>query len=422
MTHPTNAPSPRTAQDLTMLGADAKPERFTEAMSKLIMQHPFYAVVLMDALKVQFTDSVETMATDGTNIFVNPAFAQSLTVDENLFVICHEVLHYILQHIPRGKLYQDRGLGPDLKEYSHDKMNQAADYIINDILVRGKVGTMPKIGLHDVSIANFDDIADEVYGKLPDPPKQPPGGGGGNGSGKGGGQGQGHGNFDEHLNPSANQPQPTPADVQRTTAQARNAAKAQGKMPADLERLVDDILDPQQDWKELLADEMTNAIGKDEATWARPNRRRLCGNPSVYMPGTTGHAAGHVVVQVDTSGSIGAKELQTFFSEIVGILTDARPESCTVLWTDSRVAGVDEVEYPEQILDLKAKGGGGTDMTAGITWCEKNGIAPSVFVCLTDGYTPWPTKEPDFKTIWVITEEGQESPVGTNVYIKMEPS
>ena len=409
--------SPRTAADMDVLPADAKPEKFVQAMSKLIMQHPFYAVILMDAMKTNFTRSVETMATDGCSMFVNPDFSDSLTVDENLFVICHEVLHYILQHIARGKLYQDRGLGPDLKAYSHARMNKAADYIINDILKRGKVGTMPDIGLHDVSIANFDDIADEVYSKIPeDPPKK----GGGK---QGQGQGQGHGNFDEHLNPSPNTPQPTPADVQRTVAQARNAAKAQGKMPAGLDRIIEEVLEPQKDWKELLRDEMTTAIGRDEATWARPNRRRLCLNPSIYMPGTTGHAAGQVVVQIDTSGSVGDDELQCFLSEVTGILVDARPESCIILWTDSKVnEPVDHIDYPEEILDLEAKGGGGTDMTAGIKWCKDNEVAPSVFVCLTDGYTPWPDKEPDFKTIWVVTDEGPASPVGTTVHIKVDPT
>ena len=425
----THAPSGcvRTANDMEKLPVGAKPEKFVQAMSKLIMQQPFYAVVLMDAMKVEFTYSVDTMATDGTSVFVNPTFSESMTVDENMFVICHEVLHYILQHIQRNKLHLDRGFGPDLKPFSPERMNKAEDYIINDMLVRGKIGTLPagaNRGLHDVSIANFDDIADEVYSKIPEPPPRKGGsqhGQGPPGQGQQGQSGQGHGNFDEHLSPSPNSPQPSPADVQRTVAQARNAAKAQGKMPADLERLCEEVLEPRKDWKEMLRDEMTNAIGRDEATWARPNRRRLCLNPSIYMPGTTGYAAGHVVVQIDTSGSVGDAELQCFLSEVTGILTDARPESCTILWTDAEVAGVDYIDYPEELLDLKAKGGGGTDMVAGIRWCKEEGIAPSVFVCLTDGYTPWPDEEPGFKNIWVITEESQVSPVGTSVYIKVDP-
>ena len=396
----------RTGADMKDIGVNHKPENFTTALSKLIMQHPFYAVVLMDALKVVFTDSVPTMATDGTTIYVNPEFSASLTVDENMFVICHEVLHYILQHIPRGKLYQDRGFGPDLKPYSHMRMNQAEDYIINDILKRGKVGVMPALGLHDVSIANFDDIADEGYGKIPEPPEQE-------------GEGGGHGGFDEHLNPDPNANQPSQADVQRTVAQAQNAAKAQGKMPADLQRICGEILDPQQEWGDELRDEMSSAIGRDEATWARANRRRLCMQPSVFLPGTAGYAAGTVVVQIDTSGSVGDKELDAFRTEVVGILTDARPEQLIVLWVDSRVAGVDYVDMPEDFEDLEPKGGGGTDMTAGIRWIEENlDDAPSCFVCLTDGYTPWP-EDPGYKTIWVISDDGPESPVGKSLRIKV---
>lgn len=403
--------TPRTAADMVDIGIGAKPEKFVQGMSKLIMKHPFYAVILMDAMKIIFTESVETMATDGVNIYVNPTFSESMTVDENIFVICHEVLHYILQHIPRGKMYADRGFGPDLKPFSHERMNKAADYIINDMLVRGKVGAMPKangqnIGLHDVTVANFDDITDEVYPKVPEDPP-----------GKGGGGQPGHGNFDEHLNPSAQTKQPSDAEVKRTLAQARNAAKAQGKMPADLERLVDEIIEPQKDWKEELREEMVSAIGTDESTWARPNRRRLCMTPSVYMPGTCGYAAGHVVVQVDTSGSISKDELTAFLTEISGILADARPERCTVLWVDAKVAGVDEVEYPEQLMDLKPKGGGGSDMAVGVDWCLKEGIAPSCFVTLTDGWVNYPSKDPGFKTLWVITDKDKVAPIGKSMHL-----
>lgn len=425
MSQPAPVNTSRTASDMNDLGVGAKPEKFVQAMSKLIMQHPFYAVILMDAMKVVFTEDVEIMATDGVGIYVNPTYIESLTVDEIMFILCHEVLHYILQHMGRGKIYKDRGFGPDLKPYNHGRMNKAADYIINDMLVRGKVGTLPKdkktgkqIGLHDVKIANFDDIADEVYTKLPDDPDGDDGDGGGSG-GDGDGNGDGHGNFDEHLDPSANQPAPSEADVKRTVAQARNAAKAQGKMPAELERLVDDIIEPQKDWKEQLRDEMTSAIGNDESTWARPNRRRLCMNPSIYMPGTTGHAAGTVVVQVDTSGSISQAELTAFLSEVSGIVSDARPERCLVLWVDAAVAGVEDIDYPEQLLELTPKGGGGSDMRVAFDWVKEQGFAPSCLVTLTDGWVEFPDEEPGFKNVWCITDEDKTSPVGTSLHLKV---
>lgn len=392
------------ASTITRLGDDVKPEVFTKALSKAIMQQPFYAVLLMDQLKVVWTTSVPTMGTDGIHIFVNPTFVETLTVDECMFVICHEVLHFVFQHMARGKLYKDRGLGPDLKPYSHTRMNKAADYIINDILIRGKVGKMPSMGLHDVAIANFDDLADEVYINIPEDPPQEGGGGG-------------HGNFDEHLDPEAGTSPPSEAEVQRAVAQAANAAKARGKLPAELERLVGEILEPTKPWAELLRDEMMACIGTDESTWARPNRRRIVTQPAVYMPGKQGYATGTVVVQIDTSGSVSNAELTAFLSETSGILADANPEEVIVLWTDSRVAGVDYVSFPEELEDLTPKGGGGTDMRAGVEWCVEHEIAPSCFVCLTDGWTPYP-EECDFKTIWVVSDKStDEAPVGKTIYL-----
>jgi predicted metal-dependent peptidase len=58
-------------------------------------------------------------------------------------------------------------------------------------------------------------------------------------------------------------------------------------------------------------------------------------------------------------------------------------------------------------------------MTAGIRWCEENDVMPDVFICLTDGYTPFPDKEPAFPTVWLITSKDVTSPVGTTIYYEI---
>jgi predicted metal-dependent peptidase len=241
-----------------------------------------------------------------------------------------------------------------------------------------------------------DTLADDHYQVVKVPPKPP--GGGGNG------QGSGHGGFDKHLPPSQNAP--SPQQVKRAVAQARNAAKAQGKMPADLERLVDGLIEPKHDWKEQLANVMASALGRDSATWAKPNRRRLA-TWGLYLPGTIGYSTAEVAVVIDTSGSISDKELKAFLSELSGILEQAKPRQTKVFWTDSRVAGVDEVDEFTDLTKLKPKGGGGTDMEA--AWeviADEMDTTEVTAVVLTDGWTDSNIdNKPAYPVVWVTTDK-----------------
>ena len=147
--------------------------------------------------------------------------------------------------------------------------------------------------------------------------------------------------FDQHMDPATQHAQGT---VQRAVAAAAAAAKAQGNLPGAFARLAGDIMEPQQNWKELLRDFMVTAMGHDEQTWSRLNRRKLAVSPHVAFPGTQGYRAGNVAVVIDTSGSISQDELTTFLSETQAIISEAVPEACALFWTDSVVAGIDEVD------------------------------------------------------------------------------
>lgn len=378
----------------------AKSRALTEAMSALISQQPFFAVYLLDQMEIKETEDLPApAATDGRTIFIKTSEFSKWTIKERVFVLAHEVMHGIMSHMPRAKLYQDRGLGPDLKTFNSMKFNHAADYVINDLLSSSGVGD-PPVGLLFHPKFKKDDLVDDVYTKLPDPKNPPPKSGNQNSTG---GTGSGH---DHHMAPDPNKPPPTEAETKRALKSAANAAKAQGKMPGDLERLVDELVEPAQNWKELLRNALTNALGHDEATWARPNRRKLVMAPNLFLPGTAGYRTGKVGVVIDTSGSIGQEELTLFLSETAGILQDGKPEMCKVFWTDSRVAGIDDVETPAELTALKPKGGGGTDMEAAFPVMVKEFDHDDdiTAVVLTDGYTGY-TQHPNGikNVIWVST-------------------
>ena len=374
----------------------------TEALSYLTVAQPFFASLIYDGMIIIETENfngfeVKTAATDGKHLLVNPKWFNALTLEERKFVLAHEVCHYMFQHITRAKGYGDRGVGPDLKTFNFKKWNRAGDYIINRWLSDIKLGTMPMQGLYHPDI-DADALCDDVYLSLPDEDDD--------------GNDPGH---DQHMPPAPDAA--SPGEVKRTVAGAAESAKAMGKAPAGMDRIVGEIIEPKIPWSDHLRNAVTACIGTTEQTWSRPNRRRLVMSPHVYMPGRQGHSAGTIVVQIDTSGSVLETEMAAFRANAASILSECNPERLIVLWVDSAVAGVDEPDAAEELEQLIPKGGGGTDMRVGIDWCTNNDIRPDTFICLTDGGTPWPDKEPHFPTIWVITAKGTTSPIGKSIYL-----
>jgi predicted metal-dependent peptidase len=378
----------------------ARTYELTEAIATLIHKHPFFAVLLLDLLEIVETESLPTAATDGKALMVNPEYFKKKlrTVDERVFVLAHEILHVIMHHPTRLKYYMDLGVGPDLKTFSKGKANHAMDYVINDTLIHDNVGKCPIGALVN---PQFDRtmIWDEVYEQLPD-------------------EDDNDDSMDEHV-PGDPGNAPSKAQIQRAVQSAAAAAKAQGKMPGSMQRLVDEICNPQVPWQEHLRKAVATLSGRDTQTWARPNRRRLAVAPHVYWPGRMGMHAGCVLSINDTSGSVSDKEQSAFFGELHGILSDLQPEMLYVMFVDAEVHGIHELHDTNDLLHLKSqvKGGGGTDMTVGFKEIDSLAVRPSTVIVFTDGYTPFGS-DTGIPTIWCITSD-VKAPWGTTVHVKV---
>lgn len=396
---------------MTATVAPKRSKETTEAISALLVQHPFFASLLLDLMNVVETDTLPSgnqlnvAATDGHSLWINPKAFAKFTVPERIGVLAHEVMHVILQHPHRGYLYSMLGVGPDLNKFSHKKFNHAADYIINAYLT--SQGFKLPLGSLQNSQVTGNDILDEVYLKLPDEEEKDDG-------------------WDQHEQGSSDaEEQPNKPQVQAAVKKAQEIAKMQGKDPGGLKRLIDSICEPQIPWHEYLRKAITTTTrGRDNYTWARPNRRRLAMPPHIYWPGRSGQKGPHIAVEIDTSGSISDREISVFMGELSGILTDMQPEMVHVMCVDSELCG--EVMEIDDVNDLSRiregiKGGGGTDMMKVFSIIEEKEIPAETVIVLTDGYTPW-GDDPGIPTIWCITTEGIEAPWGTTVHVKVGSS
>jgi predicted metal-dependent peptidase len=370
--------------------------------------HIFYSMLDNANSKhvAMFTRDVPIAATDGSNLLLNPDTFFKYNLNERIFIVTHEIMHCIWNHIGLMHSFVRRGRvsypdGTSLP-YDQETMNIATDLVINDCLIESKIGQFNKDWLHDTAFAVAKDSAIDAYRKVY---KQRQGG-------KGGGKGnqpKGTG-FDEHLKPGTSQGKDAQEaasgrnEVEWGTqvAAAANAAKAQGKLPAGLERLLGELLEPKVDWKDKIVAIFARKIGSGGSDWRRADRRLIVRD--IYAPGRSGFGAGTVVIGIDTSGSIGQRELDMFFAEMAGILEDVRPKRLVVMWCDAKVHRVDEIEEAGDLTALRKKGapgGGGTMFEPVFDEMAKMGLDDvDALVYLTDGYGSFPKAPPSYPVIW----------------------
>lgn len=382
-----------------MDSAKAK-QKMIKARANLVMGEPFFGMLAL-RLKVIESERNKTMWTDGIHLGYHPEFVNKLTLGQCTAVVAHEVLHCAFFHQFR------------IGNRSHGRWNHACDYTVNNILDNARFD-LPKDGL--LINHQWDGIStDEIYTKLP---PDPPGSQGSAYSNPGmgevmpdpnqGGQGQPQ----NQAQAKANE-----ADWKLAVTQAATVAKQAGRLPAGLEELIDELLQPVLPWKNILRRFLTEKAN-DNFSWARPNRRMI--SSGLYLPSRQSEATGDVVVAIDTSGSVSSEELQAFGNELAGIIQDVRPRETIVIYCDAAVNRVDRFA-PTDPLHLHAVGRGGTDFRPPFDWIEKEGITPKAFVYLTDGYGPFPDEQ-GFPTLWVINNREVSPPWGEHLTLDMEAS
>lgn len=363
-------------------------ERIVRSRAAIIMDSVFFGSLMVRLEPVQ-NDSIKTMATDGRCIQYNMGFVESINDSELKGVIVHEILHCALSHHARMDNRDPR------------KWNMACDYAINP-LVEESGFVLPKGGLLNPAYAGMS--AEEIYTMIPDT------------DGSGGTNGQ-----QDNWNFGGVDPAPgdgsNNSDMEQEAQNWKNAvaeaaltARMMGKMPAALDRFVDELLDATLPWQELLARFMHN-VAKNDFNWSRPNKA-LMQMYGLYLPTLHNEACGSVALVIDTSGSIGQTELSEFGAELNGILDMVRPERVHVIYCDCSINHVEEFTPDQYPVKLEARGGGGTDFRPAFDYIDENLTDVQCAIYLTDMYGTFPDTEPGYPTMWVSNSQVSEAPFG----------
>lgn len=375
----------------------------------LLINHSFFGNLATRLKMINADEWCSTAATDGRNFYYNSRFICLLKPKEVEFLVGHEVLHVVYDHMGRRdnrdpqiwNIANDYAVNADLKRHKVGQFitsvpclyeakydGKYSEYIYDD-LMKG----VSKISLDDLidqlldeHMDSEDDSDDEAEGKgRPKPMTQ-------------------------------EERDALRQEIKQNIINAAAGAEA-GKLPAGVKRLLDDITDPKMPWRDLIQTNLTSLI-KSDYSFSRPNRRGW--HMDAIMPGSIPGEEIDVVVAIDMSGSISDKQAQMFLGEVSGMMQMFDGYKIHVFCFDTSVHNPQSFSSDnlDTMSEYEPKGGGGTDFTSIFDYLKERGEDTKRLIVFTDGMPFGSWGDEDFcDTTWII--HGSNTivpPFGTYAY------
>ena len=325
--------------------------RFSQARTKLVMQHVFFAHLALGLRLVEDPTFSNPAATDGRRLIFNPNMTASWSAAQIMTTVAHEAMHCALEHPMR------------LGTRDHRLANTAMDYVVNLILTDVGFEPVPKdYWLCDTRFAGM--AWEKVYRILWEERQQQrqPGR-----SGKSGGEG-----LQDVQPPTAGDQPASPADLEELAErwrekllQAAQLAQQHGSLPGSMKTLVEEITAPKVDWRAQLR-EFLRARSAGDYSWRRPNVRHI--GSGAYFPALQDESTmGTLELGVDSSGS-NWWAMPLVCGELNGILDTVKPERVEVIYVDVKVHHAETFRAGDYPVRIEPHGCGGTHLAPVWGW------------------------------------------------------
>jgi len=367
-------------------------DKLIKARIEMLMSAPFFGNLATRLILKDATEWCPTAATDGKYFYYNKHFVGALSDEETVFLMGHEVLHCVYDHMDvtrRGDRH------PVL-------WNIANDYVINADLIDARVGEEIKIVqiCHDwkyrgkISEEIYDDLFQQMEenGQIIEIPMdtldvhldreegddESP-----DSTTKGNTEGDEEGK-DGPAQYTAEEKEQIKQEFQNATMQAAKAAGA-GNLPGGVKRLLDKFLNPQLDWRQLLAMQIQSVMRSDY-TMQTPSRKGR--DEGYYFPGLDRETTIDIFVSMDMSGSIFDDMARDFLGEVKGVMDQYTDFKIHLVCFDTEVYNPQVFDQGNmgEFMEYELAGGGGTDFDCVFDYMKENGITPKKHVMFTDGY------------------------------------
>jgi len=384
-------------------------ERLVTARIGLLLRHSFFGNLATRMKLINADEWCGTAATDGQKFYYNSRFIMMLKPKEVEFLVGHEVLHVVYDHMGRRN-----NRDPQI-------WNIADDYAVNADLKRHKVGQfittvgclyeqkydgLPAEQIYDDLMKNvkkisIEDLIDQMLDDHMDGEDGEDGDGDGDGDKEGNGKDGKKPGRGKRPQLSQEEKDRIRQEVKQAIISAAQSAEA-GTLPKGVERLIRDTTNPVMPWRELIQTNLTSCIRTDYS-WARPSRRSW--HMDAIMPGMTPGEEIDVVVTLDMSGSISNKQAQAFLGEVGGMMQSFDGYKVHIFCFDTKTYNPQDFssENMDLIENYEPMGGGGTDFDCIFEYLKENAIDPKRLIVFTDGYPCGSWGDKDYcDTTWII--------------------
>ncbi len=328
-------------------------DKIERCSAQMLLQYPWWASLYLHLVRIE-TGAVDTMAVDGTHLYYNPKFTESLTDQECIGVLMHETGHCAFLHCYRRKYREP------------ERWNVACDKAVNAVLVAANI-TLPK---NCVTPGPLGTLAEELYEQIT--PEE----------------------MALYCKDVLEAGSFTDANggEQMSEKDWRDAiASSYTLMPDYLSRIIEEATASTKDWKNELARFIHSTRKSESHTWNRLSRR------VPGLPGWNREIESRIAICIDTSGSVTGNILNAFVAECKAIL-ELAGIAAVVISADAAVA---QIVQPGDPFPTELKGGGGTNFAPALREAENH--EPNGIVYFTDGDGAYP-KGCLYPILWALTK------------------
>lgn len=369
---------------------------------KVLAMYPFFGSV---AANVEYQEIEDTgiMKNDGSTIFYDPRYMSTLSDDDQLFLLAHELCHIAFEH-------KERGVGKDPTVWM-----SATDAVINQMLKRDGL----EIISGGIDYPEAIDYSAEEYYELLLSEK-----------------------LDIELIDGQLEGQETPSDSHGESKQedtGDNSDEDESEESYKELPLEEDRDDEDEDDEYTLIEEKEsdagNAVNRDIRTVEEIGASAPLIDWRVILPNTINYGVDwsysnailednivrpvleelpipETEIILDTSWSVDEDLLRNFLRECKNILTFSKMKAGCF---DTVFYGFHDIRNEKDIDDMVFEGGGGTDFNAAVNAFT---LRVDNRIIFTDGQAPMPDKP--MNAIWVVYGDEEIAPDGGTV-IRISP-
>ena len=433
-----------------------KAQSLSKTAKELMLKEPYYGFFLIMLNKL-WNNKVPTagVSKNGINyqLVINESFWESLTDLTRLGLLKHELLHIAFGHLTAVFKFSDRKLANiamdmEINQYiesswlpggdlSSDEFNQLKEAVKAEMELAKENGATTeellainkKLPSRGIMIDDYDELnldrkagARYYYEKLKEAKddKDQKGTSGcpsfddlcdqmdsGNGDGL-----PDHSTWDEFENLSEAEQKLIEKQVQKILSDAKEQTiKKRGNVPGEIEGVIviDEIVAPKFDWRGYIRRFTGISTKVFTKKIRRKENRRFDANPGLKIK-----MKQHMLLGIDTSGSVSDSELQEFMSEINHIYKAG--VDVTIIQCDTDIRAIESYKGK---FELNVLGRGGTEFDPVLNYYNDNNKKYTSLVYFTDGECYTHVK-PKGHVLWVLSERSNMNDSLPGKVIKLE--